>query len=226
MGFKSLFKTMLILCFIGGAAFGIYSLADNIKNSDMFAVNSIEVKGVINADRAALQKLSESFIGVSLFDKRLMDAIESDDPWVQRIVAKRALPDKVNLIVYEEISLFSYKDKKGSCYVLTGGGKRLPASCEAVNITVEGDIDMSNAVKFAACLERIDFLRENPIVLKDYSFEVALKGEVLRCPYDADLFTANFNIYQRTIKNRYAKVEYADLTVNRRIYVKGVLHAS
>ncbi|MDE7169058.1 MAG: FtsQ-type POTRA domain-containing protein, partial [Mucispirillum sp.] len=98
MGFKSLFKTLLILCFIGGAAFGIYSLADNIKNSDMFAVSSIEVKGVINADRAALQKLSESFIGVSLFDKRLMDAIESDDPWVQRIVAKRALPDKVNLI--------------------------------------------------------------------------------------------------------------------------------
>ena len=31
---------------------------------------------------------------------------------------------------------------------------------------------------------------------------------------------------ENTIKERYKKIEYADLTVNNRIYVKGVLHAS
>mgnify|MGYP006990198597 CR=1 FL=1 len=45
-------------------------------------------------------------------------------------------------------------------------------------------------------------------------------NEVLRCPYDYELLKNNYVLYENTIKERYKSIEYADLTVNNRIYVK------
>ena len=53
-----------------------------------------------------------------------------------------------------------------------------------------------------------------------------MDDEVLHCPYDYELLKNNYALYESTIKERYKSIEYADLTVNNRIYVKGVLHAS
>ena len=145
---------------------------------------------------------------------------------MQRIIASKVLPDKVNLIVYEEKALFPFKNRQNKCFVFTGSGKEMSFTCNNVNIKTANKIHFDNAMKFAAILEQMPELMDKQITLKDYSFEVVMGNEVLRCPYDYELLKNNYVLYENTIKERYKSIEYADLTVNNRIYVKGVLHAS
>ncbi len=196
-------KLVLLSGFVFGVGFGAATVVNKIKQTNVFVIKSVEVQGVINADRQAIKKIGTKFIGLNLFDSRLKETIVSDDPWVQRIIASKVLPDKVNLIVYEEKALFPFK-----------------------NIKTANKIHFDNAMKFAAILEQMPELRDKQITLKDYSFEVVMGNEVLRCPYDYELLKNNYVLYENTIKERYKSIEYADLTVNNRIYVKGVLHAS
>lgn len=218
-------KLVLLSVLVFGVGFGVATVVEKIKQTQVFTIKSVEVKGVINADRQAIKEIGAKFIGLNLFDSRLKETIESKDPWVQRIQASKVLPDKINLIVYEEKALFGFI-KNNKCYVFTGSGRQMPVGCNNINITAKNTIHLDNAMKFAVILENMPELRDKKITLKDYSFEVVVDNQVLHCPYDYELLKENLAIYNDTIKSRYKTVEYADLTVDKRIYVKGVLHAS
>ena len=92
-------KLVLLSGFVFGVGFGAATVVNKIKQTNVFVIKSVEVQGVINADRQAIKKIGTKFIGLNLFDSRLKETIVSDDPWVQRIIASKVLPDKVNLIV-------------------------------------------------------------------------------------------------------------------------------
>lgn len=218
-------KLVLLSVLVFGVGFGAATVVEKIKQTQVFTIKSVEVKGVINADRQAIKEIGAKFIGLNLFDSRLKETIESKDPWVQRIQASKVLPDKINLIVYEEKALFGFINNY-KCYVFTGSGRQMPVGCNNINITAKNTIHLDNAMKFAVILENMPELRDKKITLKDYSFEVVVDNQVLHCPYDYELLKENLAIYNDTIKSRYKTVEYADLTVDKRIYVKGVLHAS
>lgn len=218
-------KLVLLSVLVFGVGFGVATVVEKIKQTQVFTIKSVEVKGVINADRQAIKEIGAKFIGLNLFDSRLKETIESKDPWVQRIQASKVLPDKINLIVYEEKALFGFINNN-KCYVFTGSGRQMPVGCSNINITAKNTIHLDNAMKFAVILENMPELRDKKITLKDYSFEVVVDNQVLHCPYDYELLKENLAIYNDTIKSRYKTVEYADLTVDKRIYVKGVLHAS
>ena len=220
-------KLVFLSVIVFGIGFGAATVVNKIKQTKVFTIKSVEVQGVINADRQAIQKIGAQFIGLNLFDSRLKETIVSVDPWVQRIIASKVLPDKIKLIVYEEKALFPFKNKQNKCFVFTGSGKEMAFNCNNVNIKAETKIHFDNAMKFAVILENMPELKTRQITLKDYSFEVVMdNNEVLICPYDYELLKSNYTMYENTIKERYKKIEYADLTVNNRIYVKGVLHAS
>ena len=220
-------KLVFLSVIVFGVGFGAATIVNKIKQTKVFTIKSVEVQGVINADRQAIQKIGAQFIGLNLFDSRLKETIVSVDPWVQRIIASKVLPDKIKLIVYEEKALFPFKNMQNKCFVFTGSGKEMAFNCNNVNIKAETKIHFDNAMKFAVILENMPELKKRQITLKDYSFEVVMdNNEVLICPYDYELLKNNYAMYENTIKERYKKIEYADLTVNNRIYVKGVLHAS
>lgn len=220
-------KLVFLSVIVFSVGFGAATVVNKIKQTKVFTIKSVEVQGVINADRQAIQKIGAQFIGLNLFDSRLKETIVSVDPWVQRIIASKVLPDKIKLIVYEEKALFPFKNKQNKCFVFTGSGKEMAFNCNNVNIKAETKIHFDNAMKFAVILENMPELKTRQITLKDYSFEVVMdNNEVLICPYDYELLKSNYAMYENTIKERYKKIEYADLTVNNRIYVKGVLHAS
>ena len=220
-------KLVFLSVIVFGVGFGAATVVNKIKQTKVFTIKSVEVQGVINADRQAIQKIGAQFIGLNLFDSRLKETIVSVDPWVQRIIESKVLPDKIKLIVYEEKALFPIKNKQNKCFVFPGSGKEMAFNCNNVNIKAETKIHVDNAMKFAVILENMPELKTRQITLKDYSFEVVMdNNEVLICPYDYELLQSNYAMYENTIKERYKKIEYADLTVNNRIYVKGVLHAS
>lgn len=218
-------KLVFLGIIVFGVGFGAATIVDKIKQTQVFTIKSVEVKGVINADRQAIKEIGSKFIGLNLFDSRLEETITSEDPWVQKIQASKVLPDKVNLIVYEEKALFAFENNN-NCFVFTGSGRQMKIGCNNINITAENTIHLDNAMRFAVILENMPEFRDKEITLKDYSFEVVIDNQVIHCPYDYELLSRNLEIYNNTIKSRYKTIEYADLTVDKRIYVKGVLHVS
>lgn len=218
-------KLVFLGIIVFGVGFGAATMVDKIKQTQVFTIKSVEVKGVINADRQAIKEIGSKFIGLNLFDSRLEETITSEDPWVQKIQASKVLPDKVNLIVYEEKALFAFENNN-NCFVFTGSGRQMRIGCNNINITAENTIHLDNAMRFAVILENMPEFRDKKITLKDYSFEVVIDNQVIHCPYDYELLSRNLEIYNNTIKSRYKTIEYADLTVDKRIYVKGVLYVS
>ncbi len=219
-------KLIIFSCIVFGIGFGASSIMGKIKNTQVFTIKSVEVSGVINADRQAIKNIGSKFIGLNLFDSRLKETIISNDPWVQIIQARKVLPDKVKLIVYEEKAMFAFKNDTNRCFIFTGSGKEMPVQCDNINMTAKNKIHIDNAMRFAVILEQMPELRDREITLKDYSFEVVTEDGVMHCPYDYELLKYNLDLYNNKIKNRYKKIEYVDLTIDKRIYVKGVLHAS
>ncbi len=220
MSLKKVFKAVLLGCVIFSAGAGVYAVLERIKSAAVFRVSSVEVKGVINADRDALTDLSKKLIGLNIFDGAIEDMAVSDDPWVRRLKANRVLPNSVSLVVFEEKPLFYYRDG-GKCYIFTGSDKRMPASCENVRIKTEGALNDDKAKKFVSIMNDNPVLAGSDIVLKEYNFTAVIDGQLIICPYDGELFTENYGIYVNSLKQRYKRVDYVDLTVGERIFVKG-----
>lgn len=223
---KGLIKLTVILLLIMGTSVAFYAIFENIKDSGVFKISKIEVVGVINSDRNALTNLANSYLNLNLFDDNIDKEVTSNDPWIKKIVIKKVLPNKLKIIVFEEKVLFEYAYRNQGCFVFLGTGKNMKVNCKNDFISTDYDIEINNGEAFSVILEKFPFLKEHKIVLKDYSFEAYIDDEIIRCPYDLELFAANYKMYIDTIKVKYKKIEYADLTVSKRIYVKGVLNAS
>lgn len=223
---KKVFKKIFILFCVFIATVGVYSGIKNITESRLFTVRSVEIRGVINSDRSKLSALGKKLIGLNVFSENMEGLLHSEDPWVQKIVAVRSLPDSVNMVVYEEKPLFSFQDEKGKCYVFTGGNKRINTSCEGVWIKSEKLMTDEQAFVFSELLKKNPQLTQSDITLKDYSFSAVIDGDIIYCPYDTDIFNENYAAYRASIKKLYKTVEYVDLTIDKRIFVKGARNES
>lgn len=225
MKLKKIFKVAFTCGFLFFIGAGIYAGWEKAKSAAVFRVSSVEVKGVINADRDALTDLSKRLIGLNIFDKTIEDMTVSGDPWVRKLKANKVLPNSINLVVFEEKPLFYYKSG-GKCYIFTGSDKRLAAPCENVKISVEGVLNDDKAKKFVSILNDNPVLANSDIVLKAYSFTAVIDGQLIICPYDGKLFAENYGIYANFLKQRYKRIDYVDLTIDERIFIKGDRDAS
>lgn len=214
-------KKLLSLFVLFFMCVGIYALADKFMMLPVFTVSSVEVKGVSNSDRDKLITLGNTLVGMNIFDKDIEQIVHTDDPWVQRLEAVRAMPNSLNLIVFEEVPLYVYHlgDK---CFTYVESGKSLRSLCNDTNISAESDITVKNAMEFAKIVKENEFILNTEIVLKPTSFEVKYSGVTIYSPYDASLFTKNYEVYSKVLRKRYKSVEYADLTIDEKIFVKGV----
>lgn len=226
MSLKKTFKRILILSFMAFMALGIYAAVKNLTNMKLFKVSSVEIRGVMNADREKLSVLSKKLIGLSVFEKDMEKLLKTDDPWVQKITAQRSLPDNVNIMVYEEKPLFSFQDEAGKCYYFTAGNKKIKTVCDGVNIKADKSLTDAQAAAFGQIVESNSFLKTINIALKNYSFIATIDGDTIYCPYDSHIFKENFQIYKSSVKKRYKYVEYVDITIGKRIFVKGARNES
>lgn len=217
---KRIFKILFIFVLLFFAGTGVYAIIDNVKSSELFTISSIEVKGVINSDRKNLTELSKKLIGHSIFDKNIESILVTDDPWVQKLTAHRVLPNSINVVVFEEKALFNFKDNN-KCYIYVASGKELRTSCDNVNITKTGKLDSEKAKIFITIYENNKFLQDSEIELRDYSFVAKLNNETIICPYNEELFNENYKIFVTKLRERYNSIEYVDLTINERIFIKG-----
>ena len=223
---KPILKGIFLLTLIMFMCAGIYTIVKRIGSMDIFTVKSVEIRGVVNSDRKKLDQLGQKLIGLNIFNADVEQFLYTQDPWVQKITASRVLPDGINIKVYEEKSLFAFRDKTNQCYVFTMSKKQINTNCENVKIFAEKKMTDEQALAFADLLNENPFLKNTDIVLMDYSFTVKIGNDLIYCPYDKKIFNENFTIFVSSIKKLYTKIEYVDITIDKRIFVKGARNES
>ena len=223
---KKLFATLLITTGIGILSLSVYSLSNSFKKVDFFKVKHVEIAGILNSDKDKLGHLGSTLVGRSIFDENLSSMLVTDDAWIQKIVASRLLPNKVVITVFEEKELFRYKVSK-NCYSYTANGKSVPLACDksvAIKSNVLLDEDRGN--KFYNILSKNMWLDSKKIVMDEFQFKIYEKGYVFLGSYDELVFSNNYKLYESTIKKRYRSVEYVNLSIDNKVYVKGVKNVS
>ena len=223
---KKLFATLLITTGIGILSLSVYSLSNSFKKVDFFKVKHVEIAGILNSDKDKLGHLGSTLVGRSIFDENLSSMLVTDDAWIQKIVASRLLPNKVVITVFEEKELFRYKVSK-NCYSYTANGKSVPFTCDksvAIKSNVLLDEDRGN--KFYNILSKNMWLDSKKIVMDEFQFKIYEKGYVFLGSYDELVFSNNYKLYESTIKKRYRSVESVNLSIDNKVYVKGVKNVS
>jgi cell division protein FtsQ len=193
-----------------------------ILTSDIFAVKTVEVRGAVHADPLVLKEIYSAYVGGNIFTDIPADTVHTKDEWVLKLAVKRALPDKLVVLVEEEEELIRYKDAAG-CKALTGTGKHISVSCDGVSVTVAALPLASEFASFAELYRKNEFLQNSSVVIKNGFFTVSTGEEVLLATYLPTVFENNFDRYTKQIKNRYKQIEKVDLTIPGKIYVKGVI---
>ncbi len=223
---KKLFATLLITTGIGVLSLSVYSLSQSFKKVDFFKVKDVEIVGILNSDKDKLSQLGSTLVGRSIFDENLSSMLKTEDAWIQKIVASRLLPNKVVITVFEEKELFKYKVAK-NCYSYTANGKSVPLICDK-SIAIKSDtlLDEEKGNMFHNILSKNKWLESKKIYMDAFQFKIYEKDYVYLGSYDEVIFSNNYKLYESTIKKRYRSVEYVNLSIDNKIYVKGVKNVS
>jgi len=222
---RKLIGAIILLAGLSVSIFGCSSLISSIKRSTFFMVTEVVVLGVMNSDKDELNSLANEFIGRNIFDDNIPLMLKTEDQWIQKISASRVLPNKINIMIYEEKELFKYR-VASNCYSYTANGYSLESECDSV--TYKSNKVLANGVanSFKDILANNESLRSKNIVLNDFQFRIYEGNKIILGSYDKSIFEKNYNIYNNTIKQRYKSIAYVNLSIADRVYVKGVRNGS
>lgn len=205
-----------------GLGFGAYAL---MQKSDMFVVRNVDLRGAERADKEMLDAVARRFIGTNIFDPVNVSDIAEGDVWIDKLVVKRQFPSTLVIDVYEEHPVFTYKIKN-ECAILTANGVSIPAPCKDSTVFSQVAVDKSLMAQLAKLYLENEFFRSLRVELGLSVFTVKLDGFSVYGSYDADAFVQNWNAFFGGIRQRYSSIEYVDLTVRGKIFVRGKEHAS
>lgn len=219
-------KKWLIRAVAAGAVCGLVlavciGIGSLLKNSPLFIVQYVEVRGVERTDRDVLKTIYQPLIGKNIFQDIPEGALLTDDPWVSRLEVKRVIPNKLLVIVKEEKELIAYKEGT-RCTAVTDSGNKIPVACMGVKVRVQEFPLPEEFNEFVALYNRSSILQESDITLKNGFFTAVNANGTFVGTYTPGVFENNLNIYLSNIRNRYKAVYNVDLTVRGKVYVKGV----
>jgi|GEM_PF-950677 len=195
-----------------------------ILSSDYFNVKNIEISGVINGNGERLQKMYEKHLGENLFKFDVNAENITEDKWIEKVEIKRMWPSTVKIIVYENKGLFTYKNEN-KCFVYTYNSKRIQVKCSEneIKIFVNRSVDSAYVGNFAEIYKKGSMDNYRKIVLKKSYFAVYKDNYKIKGSYSPDAFLKAYRLKDFLTK-RYSSLEYLDLRVPEKIYVKGVLN--
>lgn len=197
-----------------------------------FAVKSIEVEGAVHTPRAALDVLTQRYVGLNLF-KIDIARVQHDLgglAWVSRIDIEKKLPDTLRIKIAERTPValidanarLMYVDENGVAFAQLSpqvGDDDLPLIREAT-----GD-DLARTVAFlrelqhrdAQVFSRISEVR--PVAPRGFAlFDRELAATVYA---NADDLSAKYRELHAVLEaEQTPKIEYADLRFNDRIVIK------
>jgi len=220
--FRFLGVTVFALFSVGLFAAGAFSGAKLLSNSGYFKVKSVVVKGVIKADQSKVEGMVKSMVGKSIFDIKNENVESVDDTWVERMEIRKVFPDRLEVVVFEKTPVFQLISTKG-CFTATASGLLIKEDCRAAKVHMEKGLNDEDFMEFIRIYEDTAYLKNADVKLKPFYFTVTEGDITILGNYNREEFAKLFDVYRKTVKNRYKSIEYVDMRVPDKIYVKGVM---
>jgi len=220
--FRFLAVTIFSLFTVSLFSVAVIAGVNMLSGSGYFQVKSVLVKGVIKADGTKVEHMVKSLVGKSIFDINNSNVESVDDTWVERMEIRKVFPDKLEVVVFEKTPVFKLTSTKG-CFTATASGLLIKEDCKQANIHMENGVDEQDFKEFIKIYEDTVYLKETDIELKPFYFTVKDGDIKLLGNYNREEFAKLFDVYKKTVKNRYKTIDYVDMRISDKIYVKGVM---
>ncbi|PLX66047.1 MAG: hypothetical protein C0602_13015 [Denitrovibrio sp.] len=214
----TVFALVTVCLFVAGITAGAKILSD----SGYFKVKSVYVKGVIKADGKKVENMVKSLVGKSIFNIKNTNIESMDDTWVERMEIRKVFPDRLEVVVFEKTPVFKLTNTKG-CFTATASGLLIKEDCENIRIRMEQGVEDHDFKEFIKIYSDTAALESKYIELKPFYFTVKDEDVRILGNYDRDEFAKLYDVYKKTVKQRYKTIEYVDMRVPDKIYVKGVM---
>ncbi|MEC9492103.1 cell division protein FtsQ/DivIB [Flexistipes sp.] len=222
---KFYLKAVFMIAMLLLIAFWAYpNVKEMIFSSDYFDVKNIEISGVINGNGERLKKMYEKHLGENLFKFDVRAEKITKDKWIERVEIKRIWPSTVKIIVYENKGLFTCKNDS-ECFVYTYNSKKIQVKCSENDMSVfmKDTVGSSYLENFAEIYKKGSLNNYRKIVLKESYFTIYKDSYEIKGSYSPDAFLKAYRL-KDFLTERYSSLEYLDLRVPEKIYVKGVLN--
>jgi cell division protein FtsQ len=214
--------TVFALFTVGLFAAGVTAGAVVLSDSGYFKVKSVRVKGVIKADENKVKSMVKSLVGKSIFDIKNTNITSVDDTWVERMEIRKVFPDSLEVVVFEKTPVFQLTNTKG-CFTATASGLLIREDCKEAKVRMESGVEDQDFREFIRIYENTAVLKDADVELKQFYFTVTDGDIKILGNYDREEFAKLFEVYKKTVKNRYKSIEYVDMRIPDKIYVKGVM---
>ena len=222
------------LAVAGGIAIGLLLAYRHTQDDARFAVKAIEIAGATHTPRAAIDAVTNQYIGANLFriDIARLQADLRRLGWVKRIEAEKKLPDtlRIRIVEREAVALAAARDRM--TYVDEDGVVFAELS-PSVGDTDLPIITNASGTELARCVALVRELRTRdpqiysrisevrPVAPNGFAlFDRELGAFVYADP--GDLSAKWRDLYAIVANERLARgaIEYADLRFQNRIVVK------
>jgi len=223
---KGIFRFFMVSAFALGSvsllAFAVMFGVGAVSDSGYFKVKSVQVKGVIKADGSQVEKMVKSMVGRSIFDIKGNNVKNVEDTWVERMEIRKVFPDRLEVVVFEKKPVFQLTNTKG-CFTATSSGLLIKDDCRNAPVRMDKGVDDENFREFIRIYEDTVQLSKAEIELKQFYFTVKENGVTLMGNYNREEFARLYKVYADTVKSRYKSIDYVDMRIPDKIYVKGVM---
>jgi len=220
--FRFVAVTVFSLVTVGLFSAGVVLGADLLSDSGYFKIKSVLVKGVIKADGDKVESMVKSLVGLSIFDIKNENIENVEDTWVERMEIRKVFPDRLEVVVFEKTPVFKLTSTKG-CFTATASGLLIKEDCKGARIHMDQGVDDQDFKEFIKIYEDTVYLKETDINLSPFYFTVSDGDVKILGNYNRDEFAKLFDVYKKTVKKRYKTIDYVDMRIPDKIYVKGVM---
>lgn len=223
---KGIIRFLLITVFaagtVGAAVYGMTAGKKAFTQSSYFKVKTVSVRGLIKADSKKVESMIKGMVGKSIFEVTTDSVNYQEDAWVERMEIRKVFPDKLDVVVFEKRPVFKLRSSSG-CFTATSTGLLIKDTCEKANIRMEKAVSQNDFKEFLKIYQENEYLKQRSITLKQFYFAMNDNGVTVMAPYSLDDFGKLQGTYEKVVKKRYKSIEYVDMRVPEKIFVKGVM---
>lgn len=214
--------TVLAAGTVSAAVYGMTAGKEAFKQSSYFKVKSVSVKGLIKADGKKVESMIKGLVGRSIFDVTTDSVNYQGDAWVERMEIRKVFPDRLDVVVFEKRPIFKLKQARG-CFTATSTGLLIKDNCANTRVNMEKSVSQKDFKEFLKIYQENAYLKDRSITLKEFYFTMNDNGVTLMAPYSTEDFNRLYGAYEKVVKKRYKTIEYVDMRVPEKIFVKGVM---
>jgi cell division protein FtsQ len=223
--------------FVAAIAIAAVWMYRHTQSDARFAVKRIEIAGAVHTPRAAIDSITQRYIGLNLFkiDIALVQHDLGSLPWIQRIAIEKKIPDTLRIKVVERTPEAIVRDRDGWLDYVDGNGVVLTELSPSIGdddlpmIAEASGSELARTVQFVRDVKGIDaalysrIAEVRPVAPRGFAiFDRELETTIYVNGDDAPAKWRNLYAVVHGEQLGKSQIEYADLRFADRIVIKPI----